>query len=63
MHKITSVSPIKEFKIKIKFIDVSVDNENNTVFRPGGIDLCPDALYAEVTGKSIDSVLKSGTGV
>lgn len=41
----------------------SVNAENNTVTWPGGIDLCPDVLYAEVTGKDIDSILKAKAGV
>lgn len=45
------------------FNAVTVDNESNTVTWPGGIDLCPDVLYADVTGKSVDSILKSGIGV
>ncbi len=91
MYKIKSVSPVKGYKIKIKFTDnvegvvdlsdmkgkgvfsawndekvfnaVTIDKESNTVSWPGGIDLCPDVLYAEITGKSVDSVLKSGAGV
>ena len=30
---------------------------NHKVAWPGGIDLCPDALYVEVTGKDITSFL------
>lgn len=45
------------------FNDVFIDKESNTVAWPGGIDLCPDVLYAEVTGKSVDSILKSCAGV
>lgn len=91
MHKISSVLPVKNYKIKIKFTDgvegivdlsdlkgkgvfsvwddenvfnaVAVDGESNTVSWPGGIDLCPDVLYADVTGKSVDSILKSSIEV
>ena len=91
MHKIIDVSPIKEFKIKVKFSDnaegvidlsdlkgkgvfsvwndenvfnsVFIDKESNTVSWPGGIDLCPDVLYAEITGISVDSMLNSGAKV
>ncbi|MBP7791942.1 MAG: DUF2442 domain-containing protein [Candidatus Goldbacteria bacterium] len=94
MHKITRISPIKGYKIKVKISDgaegkidlsdlkgkcvfsswndektfnavfiIFINKENNTVTWPGGIDLCPDVLYAKVTGKSLDSVLKSGAGV
>lgn len=45
------------------FNSVFINNESHTVSWPGGIDLCPDVLYAEVTGKDIDSVLKSNAGV
>ena len=37
----------------------AVDGDSNTVSWPGGLDLCPDVLYAEVTGQSVESVLKS----
>jgi hypothetical protein len=39
------------------FDSVYVDSESHTIAWPGGIDLCPDALYAEVTGKDIASFL------
>lgn len=42
------------------FNSVFVNKESNTVSWPGGIDLCPDVLYAEIIGKDITSVLKSG---
>lgn len=35
------------------FDSVFVDTESHTVSWPGGIDLCPDSLYAEITGKTI----------
>jgi len=38
---------------------VFVDRESHTVAWPGGIDLCPDSLYAEITGQDLDSILKS----
>lgn len=41
-----------------KFFDsVFVDAESHTVAWPGGIDLCPDELYAEITGEDIGSIL------
>lgn len=43
------------------FNSVYVDNESHTVAWPGGIDLCPDELYAEITGQDINSVLKVKT--
>ncbi len=45
------------------FNAVSVNNESHTVSWPGGIDLCPDVLYAEITGQSIDTVIKTGAVV
>jgi len=41
------------------FDSVYVDSESRTIAWPGGIDLCPDALYGEVTGKDIASFLKA----
>lgn len=41
------------------FDSVYVDSESHTIAWPGGIDLCPDALYTEVTGKDIASFLKA----
>lgn len=36
-----------------KFEQVFVDPESETVAWPGGIDLCPDSLYEEVTGETV----------
>jgi len=33
------------------FNSVYIDSKTHTVAWPGGIDLCPDALYSEITGK------------
>jgi hypothetical protein len=35
------------------FKQVAVDREAGTLVWPNGVDLCPDVLYAEATGKSI----------
>jgi len=35
------------------FQAVFVDSETHTIAWPGGIDLCPDSLYAEVSGVDI----------
>ena len=35
------------------FRQVAVDYEAGTLVWPNGVDLCPDVLYAEATGKSI----------
>lgn len=35
------------------FDSVFIDSVSHTVAWLGGIDLCPDSLYAEVTGKDI----------
>jgi Protein of unknown function (DUF2442) len=34
------------------FESVFIDKESHTVAWPGGIDLSPETLYAEITGKS-----------
>jgi len=41
------------------FNSVFVDNESHTIAWPGGIDICPDSLYAEITGEDINSLLKA----
>lgn len=41
------------------FESVYVDPESHTVAWPGGIDLCPDSLYAEVTGIDVLSKVTS----
>ena len=35
------------------FRSVHIDSETRTIAWPGGIDLCPDSLYAEITGVDI----------
>lgn len=35
------------------FKQVAIDSEAGTLVWPNGVDLCPDVLYAEVTGKEI----------
>lgn len=42
------------------FRQVTVDREAGTLVWPNGVDLCPDVLYAEVTGKAIANL---GTGL
>lgn len=37
------------------FRAVSIDPESGTISWPGGIDLAPDALYAQVSGASASS--------
>jgi len=39
------------------FNSVYINSESHTITWPGGIDLCPDVLYAEITGKDIASFL------
>ena len=36
-----------------KFAQVSIDPQTHTLTWPGGIDLCPDALYKEVTATKV----------
>ena len=38
------------------FAQVSVDPEAGTLVWPNGVDFCPDVLYAEATGKSIEQL-------
>jgi hypothetical protein len=38
------------------FKQVSVDREAGTLVWPNGVDLCPDVLYAEATGRSINEL-------
>lgn len=35
------------------FAKAAIDPHTGTVCWPGGIDLCPDSLYEEITGRSI----------
>jgi hypothetical protein len=42
-------------KIEI-FKQVAVDSEAGTLVWPNGVDFCPDVLYAEATGKSIEEL-------
>jgi hypothetical protein len=38
------------------FKQVTVDQEAGTLVWPNGVDFCPDVLYAEATGKSIEEL-------
>jgi hypothetical protein len=35
------------------FAQVTVDREAGTLVWPNGVDLCPDVLYADATGKDV----------
>jgi len=41
------------------FADVHVDPELGTVVWPGGADLCPDVLYAHVTGQELPGTVQA----
>ncbi len=84
MTKITSVTPVEGYKIRVRFEDgiegvsdlsslvghgvfkrfndvdffnqVFINPATDTVTWPGDIDLCPDSLYEEITGKKIFGV-------
>ena len=38
------------------FAQVAVDREAGTLVWPNGVDLCPDVLYADATGKDIQDL-------
>jgi hypothetical protein len=38
------------------FKQVTVDHVAGTLVWPNGVDFCPDVLYAEATGKSIEEM-------
>lgn len=40
------------------FSSVFIDPESHTLAWPGGIDIDPEVLYAEVSGKSLNEILK-----
>ena len=42
------------------FNSVHINKENRTVEWEGGIDLCPDNLYAKIVGRDPVSILKTG---
>ncbi len=43
------------------FKQVQVDPEAGTIVWPNGVDLCPDVLYSQVTGKPIRSEREAQT--
>ncbi len=45
------------------FKSVFVDPESHTIAWPGGIDLCPDGLYAEVAQRDFSSILQEDKAV
>ena len=38
------------------FKQVAVNHEAGTLVWPNGVDLCPDVLYADATGRSIEEM-------
>lgn len=38
------------------FSQVMVDTDAGTIAWPNGVDLCPDVLYSQVTGKPVPSL-------
>jgi hypothetical protein len=38
------------------FKQVAVDHEGGTLVWPNGVDFCPNVLYSEATGKSIEEM-------
>jgi len=38
------------------FAKVTVDQEAGTLVWPNGVDLCPDVLYSEATGRAISEL-------
>jgi hypothetical protein len=38
------------------FKQVTVDHEAGTLVWPNGVDFCPNVLYAEATGKSVEQM-------
>jgi hypothetical protein len=44
-----------------RFADVAVDPATGTVTWPGGIDLCPDTLYHDVTGAPLPGTAPAPT--
>jgi hypothetical protein len=47
------VKPLENIEF---FAQVAVDQEAGTLVWPNGVDLCPDVLYAEATGKDIQEL-------
>lgn len=43
----------KSWEDRSEFERASIDDETGTLTWPGGIDLCPDSLYEEVTDQSV----------
>jgi len=57
LSNLTGKGVFSKWNDKEYFNLVYVDSESHTIAWPGGIDLCPDLLYAEITGKDIKSFL------
>ena len=73
MIRPTAVQARANYRIWVEFEDAWLDPEffqdvrivdNDTVIWGNDIDLCPDALYMELTGKTVDEIWqRSRTGI
>ncbi|MEX0716690.1 MAG: DUF2442 domain-containing protein [Planctomycetaceae bacterium] len=46
-------APLEDIEL---FSQVVVDPEARTLVWPNGVDFCPDVLYADATGRSLDEL-------
>ena len=53
MPDVTTVRVLGNYRVHLEFAKVRVDPELGTIAWPTGADLCPDVLYARVTGNAI----------
>lgn len=53
LSDVAGVGVFKKWEDPAFWKSVYVDPESRTIAWPGGIDLCPDVLYHEVTGKPL----------
>ena len=56
LHDLVGTGVFSSLRAPERLRDVFIAPDTHTLAWPGGIDLCPDALYLQVTGRTVGDV-------